>query len=98
MVAFSTGIAKGMCSFVDQTGQFVGETERANIYWFLLIAWSEIQNMQLANPPKTRNDFDQWLRPFVDCGIVSISSFSQLLDVCDDIGLTFKGRGAPRKK
>jgi hypothetical protein len=97
-MAFNEGIARGMAAFVDQSGQFVGETERANIYWFLLIVWPEIQAMQTAKPAKTRNDFDIWLRPFVDCGIVSISSFSQLLDICDDIGLTFKGRGAPKQK
>ena len=98
MTAFNAGMVKGMAGFVDESGQFVGETERANIYWFLLIAWPEIQAMQEARPPKTRNDFDEWLRPFVDCNLLSISSFSQLLDICDDIGLTFKGRGAPRKK
>jgi hypothetical protein len=46
----------------------------------------------------TRTDFDKWIQPFAQCGLVSIRDLDQLLDVCDGIGLKFKGRGAPRKK
>jgi hypothetical protein len=47
---------------------------------------------------KTRKNFCDWIQPFASGGLVSIRDLDQLLDVCDDIGLKLKGRGAPRKK
>jgi hypothetical protein len=91
------GIQKGMEGFLDESGQFVAEHARDNIYWFLLIVWPEIQEMQQSGT-KTRKDFADWIEPFASAGLVSIRDLDQLLDVCDDIGLKFKGRGAPRKK
>ncbi len=89
---------KGMEGFLDDEGRCVVEHPRDNIYWFLLLVWPEIQEMQRAQPPVTRKDFAEWLQPFAQAGFVSIRDFDQLLDVCDDIGLKFKGRGAPKKK
>ncbi|MGD0814623.1 MAG: hypothetical protein ABSA83_13535 [Verrucomicrobiota bacterium] len=91
-------IEKGIGGFMDEEGQCVGESGRANIYWFLLLVWPEIQEMQRRRPPITRADFNEWLRPFAQCGLVSITDLDQLLDVCDSIALRFKGTGAPRKK
>jgi hypothetical protein len=98
MAEFSAGVTEGMTSFLDADGQLVGETSRANIYKFLLMAWPEIKELQESNPPITRNDFNEWVKPFARCGFVSINDLDQLLDVCDDIHLKFAGRGAPRKK
>jgi hypothetical protein len=98
LVALQAGMAKGMSAFVGGDGQFLGETPRANIYWFLLLAWPEIRDFQESKPTKTRKDFNDWICPLAASGLVSISDFDQLLDVCDDVGLKFKGRGAPRKK
>jgi hypothetical protein len=97
MARLSGGIQKGMEGFLDESGQFVAEHARDNIYWFLLIVWPEVQEMQQSGD-KTRKDFSDWIQPFASGGLVSIRDLDQLLDVCDDIGLKFKGRGAPRKK
>jgi hypothetical protein len=97
MAQLSGGIQKGMQGFLDESGQLVAEHARDNIYWFLLIVWPEIHEMQQSGD-KTRKDFSEWIQPFASDGLVSIRDLDQLLDVCDDIGLKFKGRGAPRKK
>jgi hypothetical protein len=97
MAQLSGGIQKGTQGFLDESGQFMAEHARDNIYWFLLIVWPEIQEMQHSGD-KTRKDFSDWIQPFASEGLVSIRDLDQLLDVCDDIGLKFKGRGAPRKK
>ena len=95
---FSAGIAEGQLGLLDKDGQLVGETSRANIYEFLLLIWPEIKEMQESNPPTTRSDFNEWVKPFAKDGTVSINDLDQLLDVCDDIHLKFAGRGRPRNK
>jgi hypothetical protein len=95
---FSAGIDEGQRGFMDKDGQLVGESPRANIYEFLLLVWPEIKEMQKSNPPITRNDFNEWVKPFAKDGTVSINDLDQLLDVCDDIHLKFAGRGRPRNK
>jgi hypothetical protein len=97
MAQLNGAIQQGIEGFLDEGGQFVTEHARDNIYWFLLIVWPEIQEMQQSGD-KTRKDFADWIQPFASSGVVSIRDLDQLLDVCDDIGLKFKGRGAPRKK
>jgi hypothetical protein len=97
MAEFNGGMEEGMANFMDQAGRLVGETSRANIYIFLVLFWPEIKAMQESVPAKSRADFYEWIKPFAKVGVVSISNPDQLNDVCDDIGLKFKGRGAPRK-
>jgi hypothetical protein len=98
MARLIEGIQKGLNGFLDESGQLAAEHPRDNIYWFLLLVWPEIQEMQQSAVQKTRKDFADWIEPFAAAGWVSIRDLGQLLDVCDDIGLKFKGRGAPRKK
>ena len=98
MASLNRGIVKGIEGFMDAEGAFVGESLRANNYLFLLTFWPEIQAMQGAKPPKSRRDLYRWLKPFADDGLVSIQSYEQLCDICDDIRLTLRGRGAPRKQ
>jgi hypothetical protein len=45
MIEFQAGLAEGMAGFLDQDGRLAGESLRANIYNFLLLAWPEIQEM-----------------------------------------------------
>jgi hypothetical protein len=97
MAQLNGAIQQGIEGFLDESGEFVSEHARDNIYWFLLIVWPEIQAMQ-QSWDKTRKDFADWIQPFANCGMVCIRDLDQLLDVCDDIGLKFKGRGAPRRK
>jgi hypothetical protein len=97
MAQLNAGIQKGIEGFLDESGQLASEHARENIYWFLLIVWPEVQEMQQSGQ-KTRKDFCEWIQPFATAGLVSICGLDQLSDVCDDIGLKFKGRGAPRKK
>jgi hypothetical protein len=95
---FNRGAIKGAAGFVDNEGRLVGETSRANVYWFLLLAWPEIKEMQEAHPGKTRNDFYEWVKPLAACGFVSLHSLGQLVDVSNSIGLKFARRGAPTRK
>jgi hypothetical protein len=95
LLQLNKAIDKGLRGFVDESGACVGESGRANIYWFLLLVWPEIKEMQEARPRKTRNDFYEWMKPFVECGFVSLQSLGQLVDVSDRIGLKFAERGAP---
>jgi hypothetical protein len=94
---FNAGMAEGVSGFMDAVGKFKGESNRANVYAFLLVAWPEIKEMQESTPPKSRTDFYEWVKPFARIGMVSIGDLDQLHDVCDDIRLSFKGRGAPHK-
>jgi hypothetical protein len=93
MAELNAGVAEGLSRFINDSGQFAGESNRAGVYWFLLLAWPEISQMQRARLPKTRSDFALWLEPFVKAGIVSIGDLDQIRDVCDDLGLKFAGRG-----
>jgi len=94
----SAGISEGMRGFMDESGGFTGESNRAGMYWFLLLARPEISQMQRACPPVTRTDFAAWLEPFARAGIVGSADLDQIREVCKDIGLKFKKPGAPRKR
>lgn len=98
LAKLNQGAAKGATGFMAGSGDLVGETSRANIYWFLLLAWPEIKQMQEARPRKTRKDFYEWMKPLAQDGLVSLLSLDQLMDVSDRIGLKFADRGAPRTK
>jgi hypothetical protein len=93
MAELNAGVAEGLSKFINDSGQFAGESNRAGVYWFLLLVWPEISQMQRARPAKTRSDFAVWLEPFARAGIVSVGDLDQIRDVCDDLGLKFAGRG-----
>lgn len=94
----TNALQKGRKGFIDGNGQFVGESSRANLYWFLLLIWPEIRELQGRRPPITRVYFYDWLQPYADCGLVCVPHFAHLVDVCETIDLKFKGVGAPRRK
>jgi hypothetical protein len=68
MAQMSGGVQKGIEGFLDESGQLVSEHARDNIYWFLLIVWPEIQEMQQSGQ-KTRKDFCDWIQPFASAGL-----------------------------
>jgi hypothetical protein len=94
MAEFSAGIAEGQRSFLDKDGQLVGESNRANIYNFLLMAWPEIKEMLETNPKKTMSDLHLWMQPFVRQGLTSSVDIETLRDVCapppSGIGLSLR--------
>jgi hypothetical protein len=94
MAEFSAGMAEGQLSFLDEKGQFVGESNRANIYNFLLMAWPEIKEMLEANPKKTMSDLHLWMEPFMRQGLTSAMDIETLRDVCapppSGIGLSLR--------
>lgn len=96
MAELNAGVAEGIEGFLNEAGELAGESNRANIYWFLLLAWPEIKEMQQA--AKTRRDFAAWLEPFARAGVITAMDLDQLYHLCGDIGLKFKGAGAPRKR
>ncbi len=93
MADLASGVSKGITGFLDVDARLVGESVRANNYVFLLVCWPEIKAMQQSRPPKSRTDFAKWIEPFAKDDLVSLKDLDQIRDVCEDIGLKFKGRG-----
>jgi hypothetical protein len=91
---FNRGLAAGLNGFMDEDGQLTGETPRANLYWFLLLAWPEIKPMLESEPKKTMTDLHDWMLPFMRHGITSLSDVETLRDVCapppSGIGLSLR--------
>lgn len=48
---FGGAIKKGMAGFLDADGKCVGESVRANIYWFLQLVWPESSRCKNAPSP-----------------------------------------------
>ncbi len=96
---FHAGVTKGSTGFLDHNGELAG-AKKINLwdtYAFLMLAWPEIQEMLLANPPKTRNDLWDWLTPFSYAGWIEIEDLEQLNRLCNTFKLKLKKPGAPRK-
>ena len=91
---FNRGKASGLTELLDGEGQFVGESTRANLYWFLLLAWPEIKPMLEAEPKKTVTDLHEWMLPFMREDITSLIGADTLRDVCapppSGIGLSLR--------
>jgi hypothetical protein len=79
---FNKGVAAGLNGFLDEDGEPVGESVRANIYWFLLLAWPEIKEMLESKPRKTMADLHKWMLPFMRDGMCSLINVETLRDVC----------------
>lgn len=79
---FNKGLAAGLNGFLDEDGRLAGESVRANIYWFLLIAWPEIKAMLESNPRKTVTDLHEWMLPFMRRDMCSLIDLDSLRDVC----------------
>ncbi len=78
---FNKGMALGLKSFLDEDGQRVGESIRANIYDFLLMAWPEIKEMLEVKRRKTVTDLHTWMLPFMRHGMTSlIDAFERRVD------------------
>jgi len=78
----NAGVAVGLKEFLDEEGQPVGESVRANIYQFLMMASPEIKEMLESNPRKTVTDLHQWMLPFMRHGLSSDIDLDTLRDVC----------------
>jgi hypothetical protein len=96
---FHAGVTKGSTGFLDPDGNLAGEMkiQLSKTYQFLLISWPEIQEMLVADPPKTRNYLWEWLSPFSYAGWIEIQDLEQLNRLCNEIKLKLKKPGAPRK-
>ena len=79
---FNEGVSIGLKEFLDEEGQPVVESVRANIYEFLLIAWPEIKETLESNPRKTVTDLHAWMLPFMRHGMTSLIDVETLRDVC----------------
>jgi hypothetical protein len=82
MIEFSLGFAEGMQGLLDENGGLAGESPRANIYNFLLLAWPEIKEMLESKPRKTITDLHNWMTPFMRLGVVNQIDLDYLRDVC----------------
>lgn len=95
MIELNEGVAEGMTSFMDENRQFTGESGRAGIYFFLLLAWPEIKVMLEAEPRKTLTDLHEWMEPFMRVGMTTYIEIETLRDVCappaqNGIGLSLR--------
>ena len=82
MIQFQEGIAEGMGNFMDGQRNFVGESGRAGIYAFLLLAWPEISAMQESHPRKTITHLHEWMLPFMRVGVCTYLEVDELRAVC----------------
>jgi hypothetical protein len=98
LLAFKTGIAQGIDSFLTPTGEIRGEDKlkMAQTYWMLLLTWPEIEEMLRAEPPKRMEDLWDWLSPFTYAGWIEIQDLDQLVSLCRPLKLKLKKPGAPR--
>jgi len=101
MIDLSEGMAEGMGKFLGTNGEFMGETTRAGIYLFLLLAWPEIKAMLESEPKKTLSDLREWMLPFMRTGMVTYLDIDVLRDVCapppQGIGLSLRPLKSRRK-
>lgn len=102
MVEITKGMAEGMESFINNDGQLAGESRRAGIYTFLLLAWPEIKAMLDGSPKKTVRDLHEWMKPFMRVGVCTLIDIETLRDVCapppSGIGLSLRPLKSPSKK
>jgi hypothetical protein len=83
MCEFYAGFGEGLASFVDETGQLVGQTNRSDTYVFLALAWPEIKAMQESHDPrKTLTDLHQWMLPFMRMAVTPFLDIETFRDVC----------------
>jgi hypothetical protein len=82
MIQFNAGRAEGMTAFLDGDGELAGESARAGIYAFLLLAWPEIRAMQESQPRKTTTDLHEWMLPFMRVGVATYLEIDELRAVC----------------
>ena len=82
MMEFNAGMADGINGLFDEKGQLAGESPRANIYNFLLLAWPEIKEMQESYPRKTLTDLHNWMAPFMRLGVLSKIDLDTFRDIC----------------
>lgn len=82
MPEFYTGMVEGMRGLLDENDRLVGESPRANVYNFLLLAWPEIKEMLDSNPRKTITDLHDWMMPYMRIGVVNLVDLDYLRDVC----------------
>jgi hypothetical protein len=78
----NTGVVIGLKEFLDEEGQPVNESVRANIYEFLLMAWPEIKEMLGATPKKTVGDLHTWMLPYMRRDMCNLVNPDYLRDVC----------------
>ena len=102
MAELNEGMAEGMTRFLDENGQLAGESRRAGIYNFLLLAWPEINAMLRSSPKKTISDLHEWMQPFMRLGFTAYFEIETLRDVCatppSGIGLKLRPLKSRRQK
>lgn len=94
MVELNDGFTEGFNSFLNLDGQLAGESPRAGIYSFLLLAWPEIKGMLESNPKKTVAALHEWMKPVMRIGVCTYVSIENLRDICEPpprgIGLSLR--------
>jgi len=82
MIELNQGMGEGLSGFLDEDGQLAGQSNRLNIYWFLLLVWPEIKEMQASQPRKTITDLHEWMLPLMWAAIVANIDIEALRDIC----------------
>ena len=92
---FYQGFAEGLSMFLNEDGQLTGERERISIYLILWILHPEIEKMR--NERLTRKKLLEWLADNTNLSLRNSDTEDWFSDVCDDIGLSLKRPGCPKK-
>lgn len=94
MVEFLHGLPEGYTCFLTETGSFTGDKGRTNLYMALLVFWPEIE--ALRERGLTRGELYKFF-----CEMAPDIPSNQpdwFQDICDEIGLSLKKPGAPKKR
>ncbi len=92
---FLCGIPDGFSLFLKNDGSYTGERPRTELYLLLLMYWSEIVEMQKADPPKTCKFLLDWLEK--QEGKQLVNDEKQFNGLCCEIGLVMAPPGHPHK-
>lgn len=91
---FWKGIEEGYSILLNPEGEFSGDDRRADVHGALLAFQYEVEKMRRTLPAKTRNDLRNEM---VKLSLFQDNGQAWFNEVCKDVKLSMKGRGAPHK-
>ena len=95
MIEFLRGLPEGYTSLLSPSGEFTGDRGRTNVYFALLAFWPEIEALR-ANGGITRLKLYAVVCQMDDTVLRDRPEWFE--DVCEEVGLSLKQPGAPRKE
>lgn len=95
MVEFLRGLPEGYASFLTEKGELKGDRGRTNVYFALATFWPEIEALR-TNGGISRERLYTVVCQMDDTVLGDRPDWFE--DVCEEVGLSLREPGAPRKK